>query len=222
MKKREQWIRIAAIAGIAGCAGDLLMTFIMALVYPGYNQFTDTLSKFTASESPVRLLVASWWIVLSILFIVMATGFRMRFDISRKSVRIGYWLIVIYALGEGMGSGIFPADHIPKGFTLSLIIHDTLGGIGIAAIMLLPFILRKQPPFAGSRTFRQLTWIVLFTGPVMLILFSLAKIEDTPNFFIFIYKGLWQRLLMFTYYAYLIGVSIMMWTNKTIDSRDAI
>jgi hypothetical protein len=221
MRFNSFWIKIAALAGIAACTGDIIMTLAIGRAYPGYNQLIDTMSKLGASDSPVGKIMSIWWVIMCLLFLIMASGFRASFDFSKKGIRFGFWLIVLYGLGEGMGSGIFPADHLPKGFTLSLIIHDTLGGIGIAGIILLPFVLKSQSPFSDSKNFQILTRIVCYFGPLMLIMFTIAKLNNTPRNFIFIYKGLWQRLLMLNYYIYLIYIAVLMWKIRDWDKIES-
>lgn len=217
MRTNNLWIKIGALAGIVACAGDIIMTLVMGRVYPGYNQFTDTMSKLGASISPVGKTMSVWWVIMCFLFIIMSLGFRASFDTGKKRIRLGLWLIVLYGLGEGMGSGIFPADHIPDGLTISLIIHNALGGIGIAGIILLPFVLKSQAPFKDSKNFQFATSFVCYFGPLMLIMFTLSKLQETSHHFIFRYKGLWQRLLMLNYYTYLILIALMMWQRKGID-----
>ena len=217
MHNNNLLIKIGALAGIAACAGDIIMTLVMGNLYPGYNQFTDTMSKLGASHSPVGKTISCWWIIMSFLFLIMALGFRARFHINRNGIRLSFWLILLYGFGEGMGSGVFPADHIPNGLTISLIVHNALGGIGIAAIIILPFILKSEPPFSFSNTFKVLSRIVSCFGPILLLLFTLAKLPETTNCCIFIYRGLWQRLLMLNYYVYLVAIAIMIWKTPVTE-----
>ncbi len=212
--------RIAAVVGILACAGDLFMTGYFGNKYPGYDQIRDTMSKLGASDSPVGVQMSAWWVALCFLFLVFALGFRTAFAHKQKTFQWGFWLIVIYALGEGMGSGIFPADHIHNKISMSLMIHDSLGGIGIAGIMILPFILLKPLSAEFGRLFYRFTLFILIFGPLMLILFSIAKIGDNPNNFIVALKGLWQRLLMLNYYAYIIFLAFITW--KELDKHTIV
>jgi len=203
--------RIASLIGFFACIGDIVMTAIYGFKYPNYSQLHDTMSKLGATDSPVGFQMSLWWVLLCFLFIIMAFGFKQVYYQKSKSFRIAFWLIVIYALGEGLGSGIFPADHIKNKISLSLIIHDSLGGIGIAAIMILPFILLKT--LSKNIRFYHFSKFILIFGPAMLILFTISKIVDNPNNHIVIYKGLWQRLLMLNYYLYLMAIAKFMWSD---------
>ena len=80
-----------------------------------------------------------------------------------------------------------------------------------AGIMILPFILLKPLSENYGLYFRRFSWTILLFGPLMLILFSIAKIGDNPHNFIVALKGLWQRLLMLNYYAYIIFLAYITW-----------
>ena len=216
MKEQSKFvIKTAALIGFLACLGDMSMTVIFGNRYPGYSQLHDTMSKLGASDSPVGFQMSLWWVILCFLFIAFAFGFRQLYYKNGKWFRTAFWLIVIYALGEGMGSGIFPANHDGNKLTLSLMIHDTLGGIGIGGIMVLPFALMKTISEKKANAFYRFSQIILYAGPVFLILFSIAKILTNPDNFIASYKGLWQRLLMLNYYVYLMVLAIRMWKESS-------
>jgi hypothetical protein len=217
--KTDRFIKLAAIIGITGCVGDIVMTIIMGMYYPGYIQITDTMSKLGASDSPVGKIMSAWWMLLCVLFVVFAVGFKKRFS-DPFQLKLAFWLIAIYALGEGMGSGIFPANYTSEGFTVSLIIHDTLGGIGIAGIMILPFYLKSRYPFSEIAYFKGFSLLVACLGIVWLVLFSWSKLYDTPPIKFLVYKGLWQRLLTLNYYVYIVVLAIIMLKgNSVIEKR---
>ncbi len=212
--KHKGFIKIAAVTGIFACFADYAITYILAIYYPGYSHLTDTMSKLGATKSPVGKLMSGWWVLLCLLLLIFAVGFYFRFRHRGKPVILPFILIAIYALGEGMGSGLFPADYLKKGFTLSLIIHDTFSGIGVGSIIILPLFMVKLFPKEKFKGFFKLSVFVSVFGPLMLILFSLAKLYNNPDNFILFYKGLWQRLMMGNYYIYLITIAIFMLSKK--------
>lgn len=206
-KERRGLIISAAIVCIGTCIADYIVTFILAEKYPGYNRLTDTLSKLGATASPVGKTISCWWLILSAFLIFFSIGFYHAFRYKGKAACIATWLIVIYALGEGMGSGLFPADYKEHGLTLSLIIHDTLSGIGVGSIVVLPLVIMQLFRKEKFRFFILLSMIVTVIGLSMLILFSIAKIFIDPDNIILSYKGLWQRLMNANYYLYLIAIA---------------
>jgi hypothetical protein len=209
-KERRGLIISAAITCIVACFADYIITFILAGKYPDYNRLTDTLSKLGATISPVSQIISDWWILLSLLFTFFAAGFYFSFKKKGKPANIATLLIIIYALGEGMGSGLFPANYIKHGLTFSLIIHDTLSGIGVGSIIILPLVMLYLFPREKFRYFYILSIIVTVIGLSMLILFSIAKIYNDPDYIILSYKGLWQRLMNANYYIYLIVIAVIM------------
>jgi hypothetical protein len=194
------------------------MTLVMGMYYQGYNQITDTMSKLGATDSPVGKVMSAWWILLCVLLVVFAVGFKKRFSDPYQS-KLGFWLITIYALGEGMGSGIFPADYTSEGFTVSLIIHDTMGGIGIAGIMILPFYLKNRFPFREINYFKSFSLAVSCFGILWLVLFSWSKLYDNPSFKLHVFKGIWQRLLMLNYYLYIVVLAIFMLKGNSVIGK---
>jgi len=201
-------------ACFAGCTGDFLSLFILGQEYPDYNQLSDTMSSLGSSASPVSNIISVLWIILGILMIIFAFGFRAAYSPGDKYVKIGFWLLILYGLGEGLGSGLFKADRIAGSYTTSFIIHDILGGAGVIAIMILPLIVQKIKPFFSSPGFIRYSNITLIAGTLFLILFSYRFIGNGENI-IAKYKGLWQRLFVLVYYVYMIIIAIKM-ASKTV------
>lgn len=200
-------IVVASITGIAACIADFLVEYILAAHYPGYSHLTDTFSKLGATASPVGKIISGWWMIYSALIVFFGYGFYLYFKEKGKTGILASWLVIIYALGEGMGSGLFPANYLKHGFTLSLIIHDTFSGIGIGSIIILPLVMMQILPKAKHLGFYTYSIVVTAVGLVMLIFFSLAKIFDDPHSILLGYKGLWQRLMLVDYYLYLIVIA---------------
>jgi hypothetical protein len=143
MKRSVKYISVSAAACITASIGEFIALFVFGAYFPGYNHLKDTMSKLGASVSPVADEVSLWWIIMGLLFIFFGTGFRKAFSEKGLYARAASWLIILYGFGEGIGSGAFKANRIPDGLTFSLIIHDILGGIGVAAILLLPLVMQK-------------------------------------------------------------------------------
>jgi hypothetical protein len=206
MIDRKIIVVAGAAACFAGCTGDFLSLFILGPEYPGYNQLYDTMSSLGSSASPVSDIISAWWIILGIMMIMFAFGFRAAFSPGDKYVKIVFWLLILYGLGEGVGSGLFKADRIAGSYTTSFIVHDILGGAGVVALLILPFFVQKIKPFFSSPGFVRFSNIILITGTFFLILFSFRFIENGENI-IAKYKGLWQRLFVIVFYIYLMTIA---------------
>ena len=144
MINRKVVVLSGAFACIAGCIGDFLTLFILGSEYPGYSQLHDTMSSLGSSVSPVSDIISTWWIILGILMVMFAFGFRAAYSPGDKYVKIVFWLLILYGLGEGLGSGLFKADRVSGSYTTSFIVHDILGGAGVVAILILPLIVTEN------------------------------------------------------------------------------
>jgi hypothetical membrane protein len=189
------------------CIGDLLSLFILGRKFPGYSQVTDTISSLGASVSPVSNLTNAWWIIIGIIFLLFAAGFATAYKEKGRTVIIAALLIAVYGVGEGMGSGIFKADHVGGSLTTSAIIHDAIGGIGIVAILILPLVMRRIFNKEKHRAFYIFSNVIFYTGIFFSLLFLSRYGDDNfPGH----YKGLWQRMTLVNTYLYFVVISVMM------------
>lgn len=202
-------VKLSCLACIIACIGDFAVMFFLGTLYPGYSQLKNTMSSLGASVSPVSDLMSAWWIIVGLLFAFFGFGFHVAFNKKTKSETIASWLIIIYGLGEGIGSGAFKADHIGNSPTISSLIHNALGGAGIAAILFLPLFMKKIISKTDLPWFDNLSNVVFFSGIIMLLLFSFRFSNNDENF-LSIYVGLWQRLMMLNNYIYLTTIAFIM------------
>jgi len=212
MISRKIIVFTGAVACYVGCSGDFLSLYILGSKYPGYSHLTDPVSFLGSSVSPVSGLISVLWIILGVLMITFAFGFRAAYSPADRYVKIAFWLLVLYGLGEGMGSGLFKADRVNDSYTISFIIHDILGGAGVLAILVLTLIVQKIDEFSVSRGFQIFSHIILILGILFLILFTQRFIgsKNVISHEVAKYTGLWQRLLILDYYVYLIVIATRM------------
>jgi hypothetical protein len=202
------------LAGLIACWGDFIALFVLGNLYPGYSHLTNTWSSLGASASPVSGIISLWWIIMGFLFLWFALGFRLAFIQVNPYVKAATWILILYGLGEGAGSGLFKADHSGDLLTVSAIIHNLLGGIGIAAILILPLVMQKIISKKSNRGFFIFSWIVLISGSVILILF-LSRYFCSDSCILVRFKGLWQRLFVLDYYIYLTVIIVLMIGKKS-------
>ena len=209
--------KVAAVVCIATCIADIAVLNILGSCYPGYSQLKNTMSSLGASVSPVSNQISSWWIFIGLIFIFFGIGFRKAFAEKCKSAKFASWLIILYGVGEGIGSGAFKANHAADTMATSLIIHDVLGGVGVVAILNLPLVLLKVFPKKELPWFYILSWIVFVAGIVMMLLFS-YRISTNENNVLMIYQGLWQRLSLLNTYLYFIAIAFIMLKKVKFNS----
>ncbi len=210
-------IYTGAVACFAGCTGDLLSLLILGSKYPGYNHLSDPISFLGSSGSPVSHLISVFWVVLGVLFIIFGVGFRTAYMPADLYVKTASWLIILYGLGEGLGSGLFKADQVNNSYTVSFIIHDFLGGAGVVALLALMLVAPKIKELSVNRAFFTFSNVSLILAVLLLILFSQRFIGSKYTIAkgIAKYTGLWQRLLLLDFYVYLLTLAVKM-VAKTI------
>jgi len=216
MINKKSIIRIASIACFIGCIGDFWITYVLGNYDPGYSQLHNTMSALGISSSPVSGLISTWWILLGILMIIFAFGLRKAFDFNKKYVKIAALLLFLYGFGEGFGSGIFKADHVKNSLTESAIVHEIMGGIGVASILFFPLVMNKVIPRTNNPGFHILSLTVFIVGLFFLAMFLVRMIPEEPNE-VTLYKGLWQRLFVLDYYIYMIIIAVIMLKKQQVD-----
>ncbi|MCX6257153.1 MAG: DUF998 domain-containing protein [Bacteroidia bacterium] len=209
MKKPKNYIIISALACIIASAGEFLTMFVFTAFYPGYSNLKDTMSSLGASASPVSGELSAWWVIMGLLLIFFGTGFRKAFSEKGGYTVFASWLIMLYGLGEGIGSGVFKAEHVINSVIISGVFHSILGSIGVISILLLPIIMKKVISKNENPLFYRLSQIVFICGIITIFLFLFRYSPDENNI-ISIYAGLWQRLFMLNTYIYLLTIAVIM------------
>jgi hypothetical protein len=207
---KKAFIKIAAIAGILGCLIDTVATFLFGARIEGYNQFRIPMSQLGIASSPVAGQISISWILMGTFLILFGLGLRFAFEKNKRSAIIICCLLILYGFGEGLISGIFPADkagvvhHTWIGY-----VHNLIGGVGVIAIMLFPLFMMKLLP-----DIKWITMPVLVIGTIGVIMFAIGRLYASPSNFLAIYKGSWQRIYVFVYYFYIIIIAINMIARK--------
>jgi len=162
-----------------------------------------------------------WWSILGFMFVLLGVSFYKSFNNSSKYIKLASWLFVFYGVGEGICSGVFPVNYNDSGFDFISMLHIILSGIGILAIMILPFVLQNIYIKKYFPLFYNYSFITVALGLVFIILFSLAKSIDNPENFLVQYKGLWQRALTINFYIYLTTLVVLM-NRYRLDEKASI
>ncbi|OOV17601.1 DUF998 domain-containing protein [Flavobacterium sp. LM4] len=207
---RVNLVKSTALICITVCISDVIVLLLSGCYYPGYRQLERTMSSLGASESPVSEFISAWWIFIGIVFIFFGIIFRKAFGGNHKNVRLASLLLILYGLGEGIGSGVFKADRIAGKMTDSFVMHDIAGGIGVIAALILPLIMKEVIIEGNKPGFTLLSRIIFTIGFITMLLFTIHFSSDENNFIVF-YKGLWQRLFMLNLYVYFIVISAIMY-----------
>ena len=160
-------------------------------------------------SSPVAHEIALCWIGMGILLIIFAVGFRYVYENSKKLAGIASVLVILYGIGEGLVSGVFPADKAGEVHTWTGLVHDGIGGIGVMAIMVFPLVMRKVIP-----DLMKVSIIFFLIGAAGVMLFFISRIVVAPDNFLAVYKGSWQRLYVLDYYGYIMIIAVRMMCRR--------
>ena len=202
-------IRVGAVAAWIVCIGDFVVSFLLAAQIPGYDPMAQSESVMGSSTSPVAGWVTAWGVAFSLLFLMFSLGFFHAFSEKGKAARAAAWMLLLYGLGEGIGSGFLPFDFVNGKLTLSGQLHNLISGIGDTGLIFMPLVARKV--FTLRERPRMHTWslLVFLVGMVFIILFLATKFIG-PGHGLFSYRGLWQRLYLLDYYLYLMAGALVM------------
>lgn len=202
--------KLAAITCFVACIGDFAVTFIIGFMHKGYNFLTQSESFLGTEDSPVAKYMNAWEILFTILFLTCAYSlYKAGFSKNRWQL-ITIWLIVVYGLGEGLGSGLFPYNHIGNELTFSGKLHSLFSGIGVAGLVAMPFILLKVFPRKSSPGVHSFFLFVAISGPILVIIFLFSRQDLFPL------RGLWQRLFLLDYYLMLMVLTVRVMNTKRI------
>lgn len=170
--------------------GDLVLPFLLAPTYRGYNHLMQVMSALGNPIAPLHILYNIWLIVLGIG--ILLCNFKLYPVIAEKSSSIAIMLfaiICIYAIGACILSGLFPVGETKELKTISSKIHGYGSVIGFIFLIFAPLVIG----------------ICFF-----LAMFCFFVMMDKPKFHgsIIAFEGLWQRLSLLSMYLPLIALCI--------------
>jgi hypothetical protein len=190
------------------CLADPFILFGYGSGFPGYSHFSQMISVLGNSKSPVAELFSIWWVISGIFFLVFAAALYYSYIEYGKMTAVATWLLVIFAAGDCILSGFFPDDYYQgHALTFASKIHVAAGAAGIFALLAFPLVMRKVITKDRSLYFYIFSLLVFFAGMIMalLLFFRYYYVPYLSDF-----QGLWQRIMMFTFYIYFIVLAGLM------------
>jgi hypothetical membrane protein len=211
-------IRISAVMGILACVGDACMIHLLGTWYPGYKPLFQAMSDLGHDGSPVAGIVSTCWVIMGLMFISFGYGFYRAFIHYGGMARIAGWMLALYGIGEGLGSGLIPGTHGKIFQTARGIFHTSISGVGVLGAMLLPFVILKMFDARKSSARYWYPWFTAVAGMFFFILFAIANFYHIEGKWIS-YLGLWQRLYTLIYFLFFIYMAILMLVTKKTNSE---
>ncbi len=185
--------------------GDLLIPIIIALKYPGYDHFIDTISTLGTKNSPVQKYQCWNLKLVGILFIVFAIGQSLAFEQIKWSHTLYILGIILFGSGTII-AGFFQEDPSGTKETVSGKIHGIASGIGFLFLILNPLLALW---INGLMDLRVVNLIFLIFAALSFTLFLLSEKKETG---FLKYTGLFQRINLVILYGNIVLNYI--WLNK--------
>jgi hypothetical protein len=198
------WSKIAVVTCLIACLGDMMLVNIFSRFYPEFNPVVQPTSALGALGSPVAHVVSAWWILAGFIFLFFAISFYQSQEIKTKVHQLASLLFGLYAIGEEMGSGIFPGNRILGHLTTIGILHNVIGGIGTGALLISPFVILKKYHRKEDYPMRRYLLFVCISGILIFFAFTLSHFNWRVMQWLYLRHGLIQRIFLTDYYLFLI------------------
>lgn len=179
---------------------DLIIPFLLAPFYKGYSHSMQVMSVLGNNNAPLHLIYNIWLVLCGI--IILMSDFMLYEIISQKSKSIAvilFIVVLLYAIGGCILSGIFPVGETKNLITISEKIHGYGSVLGFMALTFAPLLVSLYGFQAGKMPLAIFS-IICFLLAV--IFFSFFVMADKPNYkdTIIALEGLWQRLSLLCMY----------------------
>lgn len=180
---------------------DLLIPFILAPAYKGYDHLTQVMSVLGNSKAPLHTVYNLWLIVLG--GILAVSSFKVYEIVSAHSPLIAlilFCILLIYASGGCILSGLFPVGESRGLDTLSEKIHGYGSAVGFMCLTFAPLFVGIYAYKINSIKFFYFSIGCFISAILCFSCFIMGDKPDCKNTFL-AFEGLWQRLsLLFMYF----------------------
>jgi hypothetical protein len=217
--EKPRLTKLFTVLGI--CAASLDIPIINAIggLRPHYNGLERFASALGITGKPYAMIISGWWIAYGFMLSLFAIG--LLWSTKRE---IGLWwmgplLIMIFAVFDGIGSGIFPCDTGCAGKTLIGKMHHIVSTIGTVALLPAPIFMwrvwRKDHRWTRYVSF---TIVIQAVAIVVFIALASARIDPVAACLGKI-AGLLQRMLYFIFYIWMIFIGIRLLLLAKIERQ---
>ncbi|MBS7577123.1 MULTISPECIES: DUF998 domain-containing protein [unclassified Enterococcus] len=192
---------------------EIILPFILGSFYPEFNQWSNLISDFGASGSPVQNTFKLWEIIDGSLLIIAASAFYFRFKSTSESLaKLLTVLIVLYAIGDCIITGI--ADRVQSAKpTIMGQIHDYASGISLIAIFLGILVLIILYHFEDNQLMTRAFIIILILAGLTMLLFAAPRLPLINQLHL-PYRGLTQKILLYLLFSPFFFTSIQALKNR--------
>lgn len=190
-------------------AMDLIIPFLLAPSYKGYNHLNQVMSVLGNSRVPLHLIYNIWLVILGISIAISAI--QLYPTLTKVSGTIAILLssvLLIYAIGGCILSGFFSVGETKSLDTLSEKIHGYGSVIGFLFLSLAPLFVGFYFFKTSNSLFTALSFFCFILAMGFFVLFIMADKPQYQSTFISL-EGLWQRLSLLCMYLPIMTLCIL-------------
>lgn len=190
-------------------AADLMIPFLLAPTYRGYNHLTQVMSVLGSAKAPLCLIYNIWLVVFGAF--VLIGGFQLYLMVAKISRAISILLfsvMAIYAVGGCILSGFFSVGERKSLETISAKIHGYGSAIGFLLFTLAPLLVGLYFfKIANGRlgVFSLACFVLAIGFFVLFIMADKSYFQGT----VIAFEGLWQRLSLLSMYLPIMALCIL-------------
>ena len=193
---------------IVATLGDILIPFILAPFCNKYNHLTMVMSLLGSKNSPVHVLYSAWLVIAGLMLICGNLSLYKLY--ANTSTSIAAWLfsiILIYAIGGCILSGIFSVGETKELLTISAKIHGYGSVLGFFALTFAPLIIAILSIRSKYLAMGVISIVFFVLAVLFFVLFVMADKKTFAKTFI-ANEGLWQRLSLLCMYSPIMIVAL--------------
>lgn len=181
-------------------AADLLIPFLLAPSYKGYNHLTEVMSVLGNPDAPLHVIYNIWLVVFGVSLLICAIPlYATVAETSKAIAKLLFLVLAVYAVGGCVLSGFFSVGETKSLETISAKIHGFGSVIGFSLLTFAPLIVGIYFFRIANRGLGLLSLICFVFAIVFFTLFVMADKPHYQGTFIGL-EGLWQRLSLLCMY----------------------
>ena len=203
---------LLAIIWAAAFIGEFLVPYVLSMFVKNYSHLKTVMSALGAEKSAVGKIYSGWLVIFGLLCIVYSFLFvKINADPAAKGVITGAVFIALYGIGSGVICGLFPVDETREMVSVSAKIHGGSVVLAFFLLMFLPLVLRKYAAELAGVSGSVISYLAFALCICWFVFQILSEKEGFMHTWLG-YTGLWQRLYLFSIYAYIAVITY--WTVR--------
>ena len=192
--------KIGWIALLAAMAGDILVSWVLALFYKDYSNIKMSISALGNPQSPVRTPFNIWMLLEGVLFLVALPALYNHYhSVSRGLTYTLMVFVAMFAVGACIFTCFFSVNETKDVVTTASKIHGVGSVIGFMLFLFVPLLIAILS-FKNNESMIGVISIICFVAA--LVFFALFVMSDKEEFAgsAIASEGLWQRLNLISMY----------------------